>query len=136
MTVHVFRLQSDQDIKREFKNFAQTHNLKAGVILSVVGSLSAINLRMAGGKDCLKISDNFEIVSMTGTLSKSGNHIHLAVSDCTGKTLGGHLMDGCIVRTTAEIAILAIENLFFEREMDNKTGYDELVVKPNHSGSS
>ncbi len=73
---------------------------------------------------------------MTSTLSKSGNHIHLAVSDCTGKTLGGHLMDGCIVRTTAEIAILALENLSFEREMDNKTGYDELVVKSNHSGSS
>ena len=45
-------------------------------------------------------------------------------------------MDGCIVRTTAEIAILALENLSFEREMDNKTGYDELVVKSNHSGSS
>lgn len=131
MTTHVFRLQPDQDLKKEFKHFVQTHNLKAGVILSVVGSLSAINLRMAGGKECLKISDDFEILSMTGTLSESGNHIHLAVSDRTGKTLGGHLMDGCIVRTTAEIAILAIENLSFEREMDNKTGYDELIVKSN-----
>ncbi len=50
MTAHVFRLQPAQDLKKEFKNFVQAHNLKAGVILSVVGSLSAINLRMAGGK--------------------------------------------------------------------------------------
>jgi predicted DNA-binding protein with PD1-like motif len=55
--------------------------------------------------------------------------LHLAVSDHTGKTLGGHLMDGCIVRTTAEIAILSIEDLSFKREKDDKTGYDELVVK-------
>ena len=134
MTVHVFRLSPNQDLKKELKNFVQNQNIKAGVILSVVGSLSAINLRTAGGKDSLNISDAFEIVSMTGTLSESGNHVHLAISDRTGKTLGGHLMDGCIVRTTAEIAIMTLENLSFERELDDRTGYDEVVVKTNDAG--
>ncbi|MEI7493037.1 MAG: PPC domain-containing DNA-binding protein [Alphaproteobacteria bacterium] len=134
MNVHVFRLLPNQDVKKELKNFVQINNIKAGVILSVVGSLSAINLRTAGGKDCLNISDAFEILSMTGTLSESGNHVHLAISDRTGKTLGGHLMDGCIVRTTAEIAIMTLKNLSFERELDDRTGYDELVVNTNDSG--
>lgn len=134
MTVHVFRLLPNQDLKKELKNFVQIQNIKAGIILSVVGSLSAINLRTAGGKDSLNISGAFEILSMTGTLSESGNHVHLAISDCTGKTLGGHLMDGCIVRTTAEIAIMVLNHLSFEREFDDKTGYDELAVKTNNSG--
>ncbi len=129
MTTYVFRLQPNQDLKKELKNFVESHSLRAGVMLTVVGSLSAINLRMAGGKECLNMSGDFEILSLTGTLSTDGNHLHLTVSDHTGKTLGGHLMDGCIVRTTAEIAILSIEDLSFKREKDDKTGYDELVIK-------
>lgn len=130
MATYVFRLQPNQDLKKELKNFVQNNSIKAGVMLTVVGSLSAINLRMAGGKDCLKILGAFEILSLTGTLSTAGNHLHLSISDHTGKVLGGHLMDGCIVRTTAEIAILSLEDVSFEREKDETTGYDELVVKP------
>lgn len=131
MLVHVFRLNPNQDLKKELKKFVNDHNIKAGVMLTVVGSLSEVNLRMAGGKDYLNIIGNFEILSLTGTLSIAGNHLHLAVSDHTGKTIGGHLMDGCIVRTTAEIAILPIKDFYFERENDSVTGYDELVIKPN-----
>ena len=70
----------------------------------------------------------FEIVSITGTLSEDGVHIHISVSDEYGNTIGGHLKDGCIVNTTAEIVLNIFDNIKFKREFDDKTGYDELVI--------
>ena len=70
----------------------------------------------------------FEIVSITGTLSEDGVHIHISVSDELGNTIGGHLKDGCIVNTTAEIVLNIFDNINFRREYDEKTGYGELVI--------
>lgn len=73
-------------------------------------------------------NDQFEIVSLMGTLSEDDVHLHLSVSDEEGKTIGGHLKNGCIVNTTAEICILALDDYKFTREFDENTSYDELVV--------
>jgi len=45
-------------------------------------------------------------------------------------TLGGHLQDGNIVRTTAELVIGELTDVSFSRLLDPETGYDELVVTP------
>jgi len=37
--------------------------------------------------------------------------------------IGGHIVDGCIVRTTAEIVIVELSDLEFRREPDAQTGY-------------
>jgi uncharacterized protein len=67
-------------------------------------------------------------VALTGTLWRDGGHLHLAVSDHQGRTVGGHFAEGCIVRTTAEVVLAADDRLVFAREHDSATGYDELVV--------
>ena len=41
---------------------------------------------------------------------------------------GGHLMDGSTVRTTAEIVLVELTELEFERADDPETGYKELRV--------
>jgi predicted DNA-binding protein with PD1-like motif len=51
------------------------------------------------------------------------------VSDATGRTIGGHLVDGAIVHTTAEVAIVELQGLAFSREMDPATLYRELVIR-------
>ena len=58
-----------------------------------------------------------------------GCHLHISVSDPYGVTMGGHLLKGCLVRTTAEIVVLPLEGVRFARELDPATGYKELVVK-------
>ena len=40
----------------------------------------------------------------------------------------GHLKDGCIVNTTAEIVLNIFDNIKFKREYDENTGYDELII--------
>ena len=86
-----------------------------------------LNIRLAGGELFFKDKNDYEIVSITGTLSKDGEHIHASFSDITGKTIGGHLSDGCIINTTAEIILHELEYTF-TREYDASTGYKEIVM--------
>jgi len=37
-------------------------------------------------------------------------------------------MEGCIVRTTAEIVLGELQGVIFERPIDVRTGYDELSI--------
>ena len=123
-----FRLTKGMDLKKEIEKYTMDNKI-SGIILCCVGSLDKLVIRLADGKTILEKEDNFEIVSTTGTLSPDGVHIHISVSDNKGNTIGGHLKDGCIVNTTAEVCLLTFENIKFNREFDKATGYDELVIK-------
>ena len=95
-----------------------------------MGSLTVATLRLANQEGPTVYQGHFEIVSLVGTLSVNGSHLHLAVSDSTGRTIGGHLLDGCRVYTTAEIVLGELPQLEFRRETDATFGYRELVVRP------
>jgi predicted DNA-binding protein with PD1-like motif len=58
----------------------------------------------------------------TGTVSVNGSHLHISISDSTGKTIGGHLMEGCKIYTTAEIVILTCNEFIFKRKMEQSPG--------------
>jgi predicted DNA-binding protein with PD1-like motif len=106
-------------------------------VLTCVGSLTDVSLRLANQEAATHYHGHFEIVSLVGTLSASGGgHLHLAVADSTGRTLGGHLLDGCRIYTTAEIVLGALPALRFVREPDATFGYQELVVKPAKSAAA
>ncbi len=125
---NTFRLKKGMDLKGEIEKYA-IHNKISGVILCCVGCLSKLTIRLADGKSILEKEGQFEIVSITGTLSEDGVHIHISVSDEEGNTIGGHLKNGCIVNTTAEVCLLSISDVKYKREFDPETAYEELVVK-------
>ena len=129
MKEHAFRLTKGQDLKLELEKYVKQNKIQAATILSCVGCLYEAVIRNAGGKDCVKLNKKLEIVSMTGTLSENGCHLHISVSDEKLNTFGGHLKDGCLVNTTAEIVLLELEDYSFTREMDEATGYKELVIR-------
>ncbi len=126
---HAFRLTRGKDIKKEIIAYCQKENIKAGVILSAVGSIQHLHIRLAKAKDYIDEEEFYEIVSTTGTVSKDGVHIHISVADHSGKTIGGHLKDGTIVDTTCEVVIYELKDYIFKRERDALTGYDELSIK-------
>ena len=64
-----------------------------------------------------------------GTVSVRGCHIHISLADNKGNAIGGHLMEGCLVDTTAEICIESFDNYVFDRIFDDNTGYKELIIK-------
>jgi len=128
MKIFVFRLRPGQDLKEELNKIIVSKNIKAGFILTCVGSLEKVKLRLA--EENIEVFDEkFEIVSLVGTLSSDGIHIHISLADKNGKVIGGHLKAGCIVYTTAEIVIGAVEDTVFSREFDKITGFKELRVK-------
>lgn len=129
MKEHAFRLQRGQDLKLEIEKYVSNNKIKAGVIISSVGCIYEAVIRNAGGIESVTLNKNLEIVSITGTLSADGCHIHIAVSDEDLQTYGGHLQEGCLVNTTAEIVIIELEDYSFGRKKDKATGYKELIIK-------
>jgi len=103
--------------------------IRSGFIITCVGSLSIAMLRMAGVHGEVPIKKDLEIVSFVGTVSIYGSHLHLSVSDSKGEMTGGHALKGCLVRTTAEIVIGCMPEVTFVREIDSRTGYDELFIQ-------
>jgi uncharacterized protein len=123
------RLTRGADLKVELAAIAAEFDVRAGVIVSLVGSLSQAKLRMAGGDAVKTFAGELEIVSATGTLGADGMHVHVSISDRQGTTFGGHLMDECIVLTTCEVVIIDIGSQYrFSRKDDATTGFKELVV--------
>lgn len=131
MKTHAFRLRPGQDLRKEIDTFAKEHNIQAGVVISCVGSLKKAVLRMAGAKETKTYEGVFEIVSLVGTVEVGNRHLHIAVSDKEGNVFGGHLKEGSLVETTAEIIVGELENIKFSRKFDPETGYDELVIEEN-----
>lgn len=128
MQVYALRLTPGQDLKRELAAFTEREQITAGAIVTCVGSLTQATLRFAGRSDAAVRTGDLEIVSLVGTLSPDGLHLHLSASDADGNVFGGHVLDGCIVRTTAEVVLAAFPGLMFQRTLDPATGYKELVV--------
>ena len=131
MNVFALRLKPDQDLRQSLKTFAEEQNIKAGFILTAIGSLKQATIRFANQSVSTALPNKFEILSLNGTLATTGVHLHICISDKEGKTIGGHLDNGCIVYTTAEIVIGASEEFSFIRTIDEQTGYKELEIIPN-----
>jgi len=129
LRVHTLRLQPGDDVMPELKKFIADNKIESGFIMSAVGSLTQYNLRFANQADGNKAEGHFEVMSLTGLLSTEENHVHLSVSDSTGRTIGGHLLDGNLVYTTLELVIGEDPNHVYHRETDPTFGYKELVVK-------
>jgi len=126
---HAIRLKPGEDIRASIQKFVNDNHINAGWITSCAGSLLNYNIRFANQQEGNKGSGHFEIVSLSGTLSVNGSHIHLSISDSTGKTIGGHLLEGCIIYTTAEIIIGQSKKLVFKREKNGTTPWDELQIE-------
>ena len=125
-----FRLKPGEFLKENIE--ARTKDIKAGVLLSIVGGLENAVLRMAGSTPDNPIikewNEKFEIVSGTGTISNEGCHIHISLADQKGDVVGGHLKNGCKVMFTTEVVIGIFDDVSYKRTHDNETGFKELEI--------
>jgi predicted DNA-binding protein with PD1-like motif len=129
LRVLAVRLRPGQDLRQKLEEVVKARDIRAGFILTAVGSLRSATIRLADQKDPTRFEGKFEIVSLVGTMGQDGVHLHISIADKTGKTLGGHLVDGCPIYTTAEIVIGDARGLMFSREQDEETGYKELRIR-------
>ena len=131
MKIFALRLKPHQDLRQSLKVFAQEQDIKAGFILTAIGSLKQATIRFANQDVSTVLNDKFEIIALNGTVANIRVHLHIAIAARTGKMIGGHLDNGCIIYTTTEIVIGASEEFSFNRILDRQTGYRELQIIPN-----
>ncbi len=134
MKVYALRLGPGRDLRLGLLDFARECGLRAPAILTRVGSLTDVVLRHANRTEATVRRGHFEIVSLVGLIDPPRGHLHLCVADGDGNVCGGHLLDGSLVYTTAEIVIGELEALEFRREPDPATGFRELVVGERSRG--
>lgn len=128
--VHVLRLQPGEDVRLTLDTWAKEHSVEAAGIVSAVGSLTHAHIRYANRADGIMTTGDLEVCSLSGTLSKHGMHLHLSVADRDGQMLGGHVMEGCLVRTTLELVIQEVADVRMPRTNDERTTYNELDPQP------
>ncbi len=131
-SIRVFplRLSPNMDVLTSIRTLINKLGLRSVFIMTCVGSVKMCRLRMANSYDTIDIKTPNEIVSLVGTFDSQGQHIHGSFSDGTGQVIGGHVLEGhpMIVYTTVEIVLAECEDVIFSREMDDESGYPELVI--------
>lgn len=121
------RLHPGDDLRRALE--AAIPPGESAFVVAGIGSLVEARLRFADRREAQTVAGPLEIVSLSGTLTPDGAHLHMAVSDDDGRVTGGHVGHGNIVRTTAEVLLAPLPGWSLTREPDAATGYDELVVR-------
>ena len=128
------RLHPGEDLRtsltKAFAELQASQNTTAACVISAVGSLSRAVLRYADQPNGTVLQEPLELITLSGTLSPDGVHLHACVATARGEMRGGHVMPGCIVRTTAEIVLAPLPGWVFTREHDAQTGFKELVARP------
>jgi uncharacterized protein len=129
MPIHAIRLKPGQDLKKALTDFVREKNITASWIVSGIGSLTQTNIRYANESTPNIQKGYFEIVALSGTMSIHGSHLHICIADDKGNCSGGHLLDGNIIYTTAELIIGESNEMVFTREKDGTTEWEELKIR-------
>jgi predicted DNA-binding protein with PD1-like motif len=128
MKTLALRFPPGTDLRSALEAALAQHGAQAGYVIQGIGSLCAARIRFAGRDQLAELSGDLELLTLAGSLSPDGVHLHLTVSDAAGKVTGGHAGPGCIVRTTAEIVVALLDEFRFARQLDPATGYPELTI--------
>ncbi|MCA7930950.1 DNA-binding protein [Burkholderia cepacia] len=136
MQAHPLRLSPGDDLRRSIEEALRPLGAHAAFVIQGIGSLSVAQLRFAGVDQPTELRGDLEILTLAGSVSPDGAHLHMSVSDASGRVSGGHVASGCVVRTTAEILLALLPAHRFSREPDAGTGFNELVIRREPGGET
>ncbi len=134
MRIHAFCLQPGQDLRLEIERYARSKNILAGVVLSCVGS---VRRRMVCVEnDSLAVPQKtFQIVALQGTLARGVAHFSVSLAGEEGKVCGGYMLEeGYVVEEMVEVVIGSVEELVFDRELNQTSQSSDLVVSTHCAG--
>ena len=123
------RLHPGDDLRGALEAALRAAGWEAVFVIAGIGSLVDARLRLAGAADPMLWPGDSEILSLSGSLSPDGAHLHAALSLADGRVVGGHVLPGNRVRTTAEVLVLPLPGWRFRRVVDPATGWAELHIQ-------
>jgi predicted DNA-binding protein with PD1-like motif len=126
MDFRPLRLPPGADLRRALEDLAMADG--PAFVVAGIGSLSNPRLRLADAATETALQGPWELLTLSGSLTPDGAHLHATVADAEGAVLGGHLAYGNEVRTTAEVLVASLAGWQLGRQLDTRTGYLELVI--------
>ena len=98
------QLEPGQDLHSTLAELAAQQQL-SGFVLGVVGNLSQACFRCPGQQQPTLMQGELEVITLNGTFSPSGVHLHLSLSDGACQVWGGHLEPGTVVLKGAQLLL-------------------------------
>jgi uncharacterized protein len=129
MTHRPLRLPPGVVLRRELERLVSEGHIGPGFVIAGIGSIADAVIRFANKDNETLITGPHEVLTLSGSLSRGGAHLHAAVAGSSGQVFGGHVCYGNTVRTTAEILLLETPGWSLSRAFDETTGYKELLVR-------
>ena len=129
MNPKALRLRPSDDLRASLCAYCAEEEIKAAYVLTCVGSLKRAVIRFADAPGGTVLEQKLEILTLSGTLSHHGAYLHITVADAHGHVLGGHLLDGSLIYTTAELVLGFVPDTAFRRKLDPVTEYTELDLR-------
>lgn len=125
------RLLPGVDLRGQLEAMAREEPGLSGFIVCGIGSLDSPVLRFADQDEGIVLAGPQEVITLAGSVTRDGVHLHLVVADREGRTRGGHLCHGSRVRTTMELLLVCPEGWQLGRGRDAATGHLELTISPS-----
>jgi len=101
-------LEAGSDLRASLEQLAASEQ-SSGFMLSVVGNLSQASFACPGLDEPTVLRGELEIITLQGTLSPQGVHLHLSFSDPGCQVWGGHLEHGSLVLKGADLLVGFLE---------------------------
>ena len=131
--VIVARLLPGIDLLDGLQAICEKHGLRNGVVISAIGSLDGVrycNVEALPDKKCgygygrvLALDEPIELTGAGGVICSDTDgsinlHVHISMSDKTGKAFGGHLVNGTKVLMTTDVVLGEIGGVNMLRKFD------------------
>lgn len=130
------RFDPGEKILENINKIIKEKNIKAGIVISGVGSLSVCHIHgmNTGNPPCLlnrykeyyEIKGTIELSSIQGVIANKEPHLHITVSKGR-EVLTGHMEEGCTVFSLAEVVILKTNEINLIRKMHYPEKIEQLT---------
>lgn len=104
METLALHLDAGSDVRQSLEALARQEGAQ-GFVLSVVGNLSQAVFQCPGKAEPTRLRGELEIITLSGTLSPEGVHLHLSFSDGDCRVWGGHLEPGTLVLRGVDLLV-------------------------------
>ena len=102
------KLAPGSDLRLSLEELAKRDGI-SGFVLGVVGNLTKASFQCPGQAEPTVLKGDLEVITLNGTFSPEGVHLHLSLSDGACQVWGGHLEPGTIVQKGVDLLIGVLE---------------------------
>ena len=118
------KLEPGSDLRHSLEELARREGI-TGFVLGVVGNLNRAAFQCPGQPQPTVLEGDLEVITLNGTISPDGVHLHLSLSDGACQVWGGHLEPGTLVQKGVDLLVGVLD-----QAAPNQSTKIELAVLP------